>query len=235
MATASAARLPFPQAALIAKSFTPRLRYSGSALGYQLASVIAGGPAPLIATALFAAYQTGLCHRGVLYRCLRSGEFGLGGSDARLYRQGYLSGICPDDRDVRLIPGAREAQGLLVLRGARAWSGAACRLAKWPVWPRSPAGRPLARGQANRQWPHAHPRGLHVSYTSGHTLFLRHPRHFRDLSGVSRLGFATIVVLVTAWSASNTNRFIPTGVVVVSIGRALSTMGKALTQNFLSR
>jgi metabolite-proton symporter len=48
-----------PQAALIAEAFTPRLRYSGSSLGYQLASVIAGGPAPLIATALFAAYKTG--------------------------------------------------------------------------------------------------------------------------------------------------------------------------------
>ena len=48
-----------PQAALIAESFTPRLRYSGSSLGYQFASVIAGGPAPLIATALFAAYHTG--------------------------------------------------------------------------------------------------------------------------------------------------------------------------------
>ena len=48
-----------PQAALIAESFTPRLRYSGASLGYQLASVIAGGPAPLIATALFATYQTG--------------------------------------------------------------------------------------------------------------------------------------------------------------------------------
>ena len=48
-----------PQAALIAESFTPRLRYSGSSLGYQLASVIAGGPAPIIATALFAHYQTG--------------------------------------------------------------------------------------------------------------------------------------------------------------------------------
>ena len=48
-----------PQAALIAESFTPRLRYSGSSLGYQLASIIAGGPAPLIATALFAHYQTG--------------------------------------------------------------------------------------------------------------------------------------------------------------------------------
>jgi MFS family permease len=38
-----------PQAALIAESFTGRLRYSGASLGYQLASVIAGGPAPIIA------------------------------------------------------------------------------------------------------------------------------------------------------------------------------------------
>ena len=48
-----------PQAALIAEAFTPRLRYSGASLGYQLASVIAGGPAPLIATALFARYHSG--------------------------------------------------------------------------------------------------------------------------------------------------------------------------------
>jgi metabolite-proton symporter len=48
-----------PQAALIAEAFTPRLRYSGASLGYQLASIVAGGPAPLIATALFAAYDTG--------------------------------------------------------------------------------------------------------------------------------------------------------------------------------
>jgi MFS family permease len=48
-----------PQAALIAESFTPNLRYSGSSLGYQLASIIAGGPAPIIATALFAAYGSG--------------------------------------------------------------------------------------------------------------------------------------------------------------------------------
>ncbi len=47
-----------PQAALIAESFTGNLRYSGSSLGYQLASVIAGGPAPLIATWLFGTYQT---------------------------------------------------------------------------------------------------------------------------------------------------------------------------------
>src|ERR1700742_244173 len=47
-----------PQAALIAEAFTPRLRYSGASLGYQLASITAGGPAPLIATALLAAYQS---------------------------------------------------------------------------------------------------------------------------------------------------------------------------------
>ncbi|MGN6405217.1 MFS transporter [Sinomonas sp.] len=38
-----------PQAALIAESFDPDIRYTGAGMGYQLASVIAGGPAPLIA------------------------------------------------------------------------------------------------------------------------------------------------------------------------------------------
>ena len=47
-----------PQAALIAESFTGRLRYSGSSLGYQLASIIAGGPAPLIAAWLFGTYHS---------------------------------------------------------------------------------------------------------------------------------------------------------------------------------
>ncbi|MGH2930601.1 MAG: MFS transporter, partial [Solirubrobacteraceae bacterium] len=46
-----------PQAALIAENFTGRLRYSGASVGYQLASVIAGGPAPLIATAIWGATQ----------------------------------------------------------------------------------------------------------------------------------------------------------------------------------
>jgi len=41
-----------PQAALIAESFPTSLRYAGAGLGYQLASVIAGGPAPLVATYL---------------------------------------------------------------------------------------------------------------------------------------------------------------------------------------
>jgi MFS family permease len=47
-----------PEAALIAESFTPRLRYSGCSLGYQLASLIAGGPSPFIATWLFATYHS---------------------------------------------------------------------------------------------------------------------------------------------------------------------------------
>lgn len=41
-----------PQAALIAESFDPDIRYTGAGMGYQLASVVAGGPAPLIAAAL---------------------------------------------------------------------------------------------------------------------------------------------------------------------------------------
>ena len=49
-----------PEAALIAESFSPRLRYSGSSLGYQFASIIAGGPSPFIATWLFATYHSSL-------------------------------------------------------------------------------------------------------------------------------------------------------------------------------
>jgi len=43
-----------PQAALIAERFGTRLRYSGASLGYQLASITAGGPAPILATYLVA-------------------------------------------------------------------------------------------------------------------------------------------------------------------------------------
>jgi len=58
-----------PQAALIAESFTGRLRYSGASLGYQLASVIAGGPAPLIATWLFGLYQSAYAIAGYILVC----------------------------------------------------------------------------------------------------------------------------------------------------------------------
>ena len=57
------------QAALIAESFTGRLRYSGSSLGYQLASVVAGGPAPLIATWLFSRFGSGYAIASFIFAC----------------------------------------------------------------------------------------------------------------------------------------------------------------------
>ncbi len=45
-----------PQASYFAELFGTRVRYSGASLGYQLASVLAGGLSPLIAVALLAAY-----------------------------------------------------------------------------------------------------------------------------------------------------------------------------------
>jgi MFS family permease len=47
-----------PQAALFAELFPKSVRYSGASLGYQLGTVIGGGLAPIIATALFARYQS---------------------------------------------------------------------------------------------------------------------------------------------------------------------------------
>jgi metabolite-proton symporter len=49
-----------PQAALIAESFPTRLRYSGAGIGYQLASVVAGGPAPLLAAYLLHTFNSSL-------------------------------------------------------------------------------------------------------------------------------------------------------------------------------
>jgi metabolite-proton symporter len=47
-----------PQPAFVAEAFPAEVRYSGSSLGYQLSSITAGGPAPLIATWLFHEYGT---------------------------------------------------------------------------------------------------------------------------------------------------------------------------------
>ena len=49
-----------PQAAFISESFPGSLRYSGSSLGYQLASITAGGPAPIIAVILLRQYGTSM-------------------------------------------------------------------------------------------------------------------------------------------------------------------------------
>ncbi len=47
-----------PQAALFAELFPKSVRYSGASLGYQIGAVVGGGFAPIIATALFAHYQS---------------------------------------------------------------------------------------------------------------------------------------------------------------------------------
>jgi len=46
-----------PQASFFSELFGTRVRYSGASLGYQLASVIAGGLSPLIATGLLRRYS----------------------------------------------------------------------------------------------------------------------------------------------------------------------------------
>ncbi|WP_439655871.1 MFS transporter [Lentzea sp. HUAS TT2] len=47
-----------PQAAFFSELFGTRVRYSGASVGYQLASIVAGALAPLIATALLQAYKS---------------------------------------------------------------------------------------------------------------------------------------------------------------------------------
>ena len=49
-----------PQAAFIAEMFPTRVRYTGASMGYQLAGIIGGALAPIIATALLNRYDTSL-------------------------------------------------------------------------------------------------------------------------------------------------------------------------------
>jgi metabolite-proton symporter len=55
-----------PQAAMIAESFPTSLRYAGAGMGYQLASVFAGGPAPLVATFLLEKTGSGYAIAGAI-------------------------------------------------------------------------------------------------------------------------------------------------------------------------
>jgi metabolite-proton symporter len=48
-----------PQAAFLSELFGTTVRYSGVSIGYQLASILAGGLAPIIAVALLGAFHTG--------------------------------------------------------------------------------------------------------------------------------------------------------------------------------
>jgi metabolite-proton symporter len=48
-----------PQAAFLSELFGTKVRYSGVSIGYQLASVVAGGLAPVVAVALYTAFDSG--------------------------------------------------------------------------------------------------------------------------------------------------------------------------------
>ena len=48
------------QASIIAEMFPTRIRYSGASMGYQLAGILGGALAPIIATALLGAYRSSL-------------------------------------------------------------------------------------------------------------------------------------------------------------------------------
>jgi len=54
----TAALMYGPQAALFAELFDQRIRYSGASLGYQIGSILGGGLAPIIATALYSEFES---------------------------------------------------------------------------------------------------------------------------------------------------------------------------------
>jgi metabolite-proton symporter len=58
-----------PQAAIIADAFPGSLRYSGSSLGYQLASITAGGPAPIVALLLFREFGSAMAIAAFMALC----------------------------------------------------------------------------------------------------------------------------------------------------------------------
>jgi MFS family permease len=57
-AMGGAAMMYGPQAALFAELFEQRIRYSGASLGYQIGSILGGGFAPIIATALYSEFAS---------------------------------------------------------------------------------------------------------------------------------------------------------------------------------
>ncbi|MFC7344734.1 MFS transporter [Saccharopolyspora griseoalba] len=62
-----------PQSAFFSELFSTRLRYSGATLSYQLASILGGGIAPMICTALYGATGTSMSIAGyVVVLCLTS-------------------------------------------------------------------------------------------------------------------------------------------------------------------
>ncbi|MGV9310066.1 MFS transporter [Nonomuraea sp. NPDC003727] len=66
-----------PQAAFIAELFSTRLRYSGASMGYQVAGIVGGAIAPIIALKLHATYQTTLAVSVYVVIALAVTAFGL--------------------------------------------------------------------------------------------------------------------------------------------------------------
>ncbi|MET9344025.1 MFS transporter [Nonomuraea sp. NPDC003804] len=66
-----------PQAAFIAELFSTRLRYSGASMGYQVAGIVGGALAPIIALKLHATYQTTLAVSVYVVIALAVTAFGL--------------------------------------------------------------------------------------------------------------------------------------------------------------
>ncbi len=78
----------------VMRRFTPRMRYSGASIGYQLTSIIAGGPAPLIRHSA----AQGLSHLGRnrrLHHAVLGRQFHRDADDEGLHQQGYLERVRP--------------------------------------------------------------------------------------------------------------------------------------------
>ncbi|BBL79701.1 MFS transporter [Rubrobacter xylanophilus] len=92
-----------PQAAFFSELFGTRVRYSGASLGYQLASVLAGGLSPFIAVALLAAfgyvavalYMIGMCLITIVSVVLATETFREEISGERPEEQRLISGAQP--------------------------------------------------------------------------------------------------------------------------------------------
>ncbi|MEV0595631.1 MFS transporter [Nonomuraea cavernae] len=80
-----------PQAAFIAELFSTRLRYSGASMGYQVAGIVGGGIAPIIAIKLFDVYGTTLAVSIYVVAALAVTAVGLA--------------IAPETRDLDLTAG----------------------------------------------------------------------------------------------------------------------------------
>ena len=58
-----------PQAAFLSELFGTKVRYSGVSIGYQLASVLAGGIAPLVAVYLYTTFDSGYAVSAYVAAC----------------------------------------------------------------------------------------------------------------------------------------------------------------------